>query len=520
MTVTEKERRDNIRKACELIDARIRYNIALQNELSNYSDEQLRNYFSSASTGVTTKWIRDEFITILINNDIKNLKRIKTYIETGLVDKNTQLLLTLQIYSWIKSEEILIQRKVKAKTQWDKRISNGEKLAPRSFEDIRGTNEYNTVTELHKICEQLLEPIAQELFSKYFSFNIGDQTPFVTMNVDELQKLINRHRVNFENIRKNALKLTGVFEESRKIFIEIIEKYISHIDTANSWLKNYNFLLQSNNHNNLMSNETLYRMIQEYYTIYDLKYEIEPLTKMCNEILAEQTSYVNKQKISQDAFIAQLAKEARIKQSDATKSAQLKKQADEQSATRQKAAFTAEQERIKAENEAEKKKVSETIAARHKEIEENRVKNEEKKLETRKLIVSEEKLKIKDDGGLQSKLQLSDETIKKHYQELIDILSPDMQEISFDKAVKFIERLGGTVTSSGGSHHKITFKGSLFSYINKDGVQFVSGLPRPHGGETSLRRHELNLLKDAIKSILPENWELKFKVNISTKPKP
>lgn len=514
MSITEKERQSIIRKACELIDARIRYNIALQKELRGYNDEQIKVYFSAIIDTISVQEIRNDFITDVINGDITTLKETKKIIETGLVDKRDQLKLTLLMYNRIKPEEILIQHRKMAQANWDKRIAKGEKLPARSFTNIKGTSEYYTFVELQKICDNLLEPIAQELFSKYLNTIDPGSLPFAVMNVDDFKKLLERCHNKLENIKKNIIKLDVIFEEFKAFLYDITNKYSAYIDISNTWLSGYRTLVQEHKHEQLISNEIQISILQPYHTIYDLKYEIEELTKICDAMLQEQSEYTKKQKLDQDRFAEKLAKKTHEKKLQDTKDALLKKQADEQRAVQQYSEFLAEQERIKTENEAKQKQVSEAITARHKIIEEKRIKNEERKIEARKAVLSEAKIIVSADGRMHSKLQLPEETIESNRNELANILSQETQEISFNKAVKLIEHLGGTVTCNGGSHHKITFNGSVFSYINKENLKFVAGLPRPHNGDTTLRRFELGLLKDAIRSILPENWELHFGANV------
>ena len=143
------------------------------------------------------------------------------------------------------------------------------------------------------------------------------------------------------------------------------------------------------------------------------------------------------------------------------------------------------------------------------EIKETRRKRDSEKADLRRAISQNESKNGKKDSLSDCKFRITDEVFESNVNSLIELFSADFKSISYDKAVSLIKRLGGTVDSAtGSSHQKIKFNNAEYVLVDGSRASFVAGLPRPHNGETQLRRFELDLLRNAIRSVVgPERME-------------
>lgn len=515
MPVSQQERQKKIRKVCEIIDAKIRYCIALQKELSEYSDEQLKEYFSHISTNIPIESLRNNLVKQCLGGEIYNFKAMKDYAESGLIEEHEQLVFISKIYQYINSEEILMAKMKKVKADYEKRLQRGENLAPRKFVDINGSNQYHAVKEIYNILWDILDPVTHELYSNYLKYTEIADIQCMVIEHDKFERLINNCQQKIEKSKKLLNHVTDTFSEFKSMFKMIIEKHANDIKLSSEFLAKQKTLVQNNDVTRLRSSAYQAALLSTYHMIYTCKTSIDDLVNVCNKIIKEQTDFLREQAAIRAEFAAWLAKETREKQRQSQNDALIKKQNDEKRAAERQASIVIEQQRIKIEEEAKRKDFANVIAARNKEIEEKRIMKEKIKMESRKAITDDKQIFSQDNGRLHSQFKLSDEIIQKNQIELVNILSQETQEISFAKAVTLIERLGGKVICNGGSHHKIIFCESVFSYIEQDSAKFVAGLPRPHGPGTKLRRFELSLLKNAILSLLSDDWQKELTLRIA-----
>lgn len=520
-----------LQRAITLIEARIRYNEALQTELLTYNDQELLEFYcnydrhfkviiekmmekddpeSQIERQEFLAFLRLEYTTNATNVDIGKLKNIKSALAHAMATHDLFALVYV-LHRDIEYEEYAAKVATYTSKEMAHKYPTLNSLDGSTFASNEDKLEHYTYKETYKLIEPLLTAREEEFISTYSEYHLINDTSCLLLT-EKFPILIQRCMNRADDLEKASNKIS-------KELLDVVLPLQSTLDAYRATLKTA--LILFNKQQEYKSEILMYS--QEILLAYINVYAIKEGIKTIDTLLTQTSQEIKKFKEEQQRkSVAQATKEKKqAKTSSKPKTEQYSKlSATARAAEISTANDKAKQEeaaRIQSENKEFQDAMTKKLKQRKAEIEAQRTQNEKEKHEQRAAntiqVVSTDS-----NGALQSTFKLPDSMVENNIEALTDILSLNCKSISFVDAKTMIERLGGTVESSGGSHHKIIFDAEVYSYIDKKNRTYVAGLPRPHGGETKLRNFELNLFKNALRSVVPDN--LLKKIDDHNTPKP
>jgi hypothetical protein len=519
-----------------------------------------RDHINSLNSNITElepnlfAW-RDQLFSKAIPADIEMLRKLLDFTDAVMHDKASLLSLLYAVHLFLNNEDqqmqiakkLLFDRSLQLRKQKEaaatseaaqlgytgkaahafikravKLMENEERL--HKYDD-RARFEFYFIKDITDLIDSIAEPAEQKFVGHYVELFETDTEYFYVLNsnfkndlergcakIKSLLIAIDQLSLAYE-VLKDQLKseLTEIFEKNNSLNVTIADcnlrdpenlefLRVNSMDMYQFWVESQTKVVEINKCLQEAKDEEAKYNLQQQYARQEKERHAAKEEKLRQEI-ERQAAKAAKTRQARDH---QSAKEETVRL-EKEKEAKLEKLKQlEKGCREQAAAEIVKTEAVRKQNitfETNKRKAA---------IEAQRVRSVQEKRQSMINAISETKVVKQVEGKLVSPYQFKAETIEKCSQDLIDLFSPLTKRISFSDAVTLIGRLGGKVEANkhGSSHHAITFEGNIYTYFGEQIKSEVTagGLPRPHNGETDLYRFELNLLREAIESLLPDGW--------------
>ena len=523
--MTIAKRAKALRKALDIVEARLRYNEALKDELARSTPEELRAFFykyhpnyrkiideslnDAEKLSLNIELCKNALI-VGIDEDLNTLQTLATVLNKYSEDEAYILSIAylLHLHISLETREIDAARALNAERT--KNFDRAARKADPKFVDKSEFSELCTYNDIMRIFEhaELFGLRENAFFGSYSTFiKTRDHKSIFFILSPQFERLLDKNSTAIATALKN-LKTLSDFHHDLVADLEV------KLNNATTILKLcQDFMAQENRNESAFPDQ--HRLMQSFNKGYNLKAELKHISEQIQRAITEDCEWKAEQEKQQRQREEQRRKQEKQEQQRlklAAKQANINKEASAREAElkRQEAKLALEA-RLKIEQEEQQQRVEARLLANVRWKQEVEARKAEKELAKRSEVaqfaqaVTNNKTIYTDDRGmLQSTFQLPREIIDAHKDEIKELLSDACRSISYKKAVVLIKRLGGNVdVATGSSHQKIIFDGTVYQFIEEPG-KFVAGLPRPHAGETELKRFELNLLKTVVRSVLPK----------------
>jgi hypothetical protein len=545
-------------EAIEILEARIRYNIAYKKEIAALKGaEELRKYFYNLSAYTRTaieyqnpqtllpflQQYQQTFITA-INDDITKLINLLKVFNVYSNNQCSALQVKFKLYFEISREQIHektkelgeIQRRLQLRQQ-HAGTSGASKQALKneeSYIDNKVCSELQTFVEISNIFDAtILKSDLEKQVPDYFTLHsyIENSIDLSTLVVnDKFMRYVKKMAEFLTTINNKirTLKSPEKLAEIKNIKAKSKELQENLNDICNYLNSQRKWLLDTTHHHDPML------VIDIYSRAHELNSNIKELNLETTNIQQQINAIESNRKAQAKALLdleTQINKERElILKNKAQLAEQIKQEqlaAIEQQKANQMAAIEADNAKLRAQEAAEEQlrqaTAREKNLARKNAIEAAR----EQRIQLKHTYINTTKpVETSEDGTLKSTFCLPAEIITKNLDDINEFMHLD--KISYAKTVTFIKKLGGQVDdSTGSSHHKLIFNNIIYQYIQGPNAlnapkpkKLVSGLYCPNGdGDKKLAGYELSLVKEAIASILPPEILLQICPPKDNKPK-
>ena len=511
-------------QAQNIVEARVRYKNALIEEMNSSTIEELQVFFGKNPDLrlfiENSKQDPEEVKNILIlqkamigvaNHQMLALQEVANVIDSYIKDECAAISLALAIHINLLDEENRMYKMRHTRNKfamdrvgYEQEYENNESY---TYKNILTMFEINGLFDLQE----------NEFLNTYITFIEISNKSWPQLS-DQFARLLSKHAQAVEKCKRDLNALSDFYAEFKQTMFENLSRAAVIVDSGKEFMKSQACIGKG----------YMVNLQATYLNAYQLKAYLKEISEQLQKATNEDSKWKTEQlKLQAEKNKQQLeeAKQEKQRQKQIQQAAKLQDKLAKEVALQELEKKRQELElvaaaKLKAEKEEqEQHKVQRRLAdvKWRQEVEANKTHKLEAQRDERKQFVRElsnNKAFCNENGILRSKFQLSDETIGKNMAGIAELLSPDCKAISYKKAVALIVSLGGKVDiGTGSSHQKIIFGDFVYQYLEKQEQtqeKFVAGLYRPHNGETELKRFELGLLKDVLRSILPEQFRIEL----------